>query len=93
MRSCASIVLVFLGSVCSAVAKGGGRPLSSFDKLLSMTVLTTSWWMLQIADLQPVLLFGEVLLDVRLKPADQRSSSFRPVILRSVAELMAEMLW
>ena len=36
-------------------------------------------------------LFGEVLLDVRLKPADQRSSSFRPVIWRSVAELMAEM--
>ena len=25
-------------------------------------------------------LFGEVLLDVRFKPADQRSSSFRPVI-------------
>ena len=38
-------------------------------------------------------LFGEVLLDVRSRPADQRSSSFRPVIWRSVAELMAGMLW
>ena len=38
-------------------------------------------------------LFGEVLLDVGFKPADQRSSSFRPVIWRSVAELMAGMLW
>ena len=38
-------------------------------------------------------LFGEVLLDVRFKPADQRSSSFWPVIWRSVAELMAGMLW
>ena len=37
-------------------------------------------------------LFGEVLLDVRSKPADQRSSSFRPVIWRSVAELMPGML-
>ena len=38
-------------------------------------------------------LFGEVLWDVRLKPADQRTSSIRPVIWRSVAELMAGMLW
>ena len=38
-------------------------------------------------------LFGEVLLDVGLKPADQRSLSFWPVIWRSVAELMAGMLW
>ena len=38
-------------------------------------------------------LFGEVLLDDRLKPADQRLSSFRPVIWRSVAELMVGMLW
>ena len=38
-------------------------------------------------------LFGEVLLDVRSKPADQRSSSFRPFIWRSVAERMAGMLW
>ena len=38
-------------------------------------------------------LFGEVLLDVGFKPADQRSLSFRPVIWRSVAELMAGMLW
>ena len=34
-----------------AVAMGGGRPLGSFDELLLMTVLTTSWWMLLIADL------------------------------------------
>ena len=38
-------------------------------------------------------LFGEVLLDVRPKAADQRSSSFQPVIWRSVTELMAGMLW
>ena len=38
-------------------------------------------------------LFGMVLLDARLKPADQISSSFRPIIWRSVAELMAGMLW
>ena len=30
---------------------GGGRPLGSFDELLSMAVLTASWWMLLIADL------------------------------------------
>ena len=30
-------------------------------------------------------LFGEVLLDVGFKPADQRSSSIRAVIWRSVA--------
>ena len=40
-----------LGNVCSAVAMGGGRPLSSFDELLSVAFLTTSWWMLLIADL------------------------------------------
>ena len=85
MHSCARIVLVFLGSVCLAVAMGGGRPLGSFDELLSMAVLTTPWWMLLMA--------GEVLPDVRFKPADQRSSSFRPVIWRSMAELMAGMLW
>ena len=39
------------------------------------------------------LLFGGALLDVRLRPANHRSSSFRPVILQSVAELMAGMLW
>ena len=38
-------------------------------------------------------LFGEVLLDVWFEPADLRSSSFRPVIWWSVAELMAGMLW
>ena len=37
-------------------------------------------------------LFGKALLDVRSKPADQRSTSNRPVIWRSVAELMAGML-
>ena len=38
-------------------------------------------------------LFGEVLLNVRFKLADQRSSLFWPVIWRSVAELMAGILW
>ena len=51
VRSCDSMVLVSIGSVCSAVAMGGGRPLSSFDELLSMLVLTASWWMLLMADL------------------------------------------
>ena len=37
-------------------------------------------------------LFGKVLLDVRLKPANQKSS-FLSVIWRSVAALMAGMLW
>ena len=37
------------------------------------------------------LFIGEALLDVRNKPADQRSSSFRSVIWRSVVELMAGM--
>ena len=36
-------------------------------------------------------LFGEVLLDVRYMPADQRSSASQPVIWRSVAEQMAGM--
>ena len=36
-------------------------------------------------------IFGEVLLDFRFNPADLRSSSFRPVIWRSVAEVMAGM--
>ena len=38
-------------------------------------------------------LFGEVLLDARFNPADQRSLSFRPFIWYSVAELIAGMLW
>ena len=38
-------------------------------------------------------LIGEVLLDVRAKPADQRSSSIWPVIWWSVTDLMAGMLW
>ena len=49
--SCASIVLVFSGSVCSAVAMGGGRPLSSLYELLSMAGLTASWWMMLMGDL------------------------------------------
>ena len=42
----------------SALEMSGGRPLSSFDELLSMAVLTTSWWMLQMADMKLVLLSG-----------------------------------
>ena len=38
-------------------------------------------------------LFGEVLLVDSLRPADQRSSSFPRVTWRSLAELMAGMLW
>ena len=38
-------------------------------------------------------LFGKQLLDVRLTPADQRSSLIRSVIWRSVAEMMAGMIW
>ena len=38
-------------------------------------------------------LSGEVLLDVMFKQAGQRSSSIRPVIWRSVAELIVGMLW
>ena len=45
-----------------------------------------------VADV-PELPFGEVLLNVRFKPADQRWSSFRPDSWRSVAELMDGMLW
>ena len=37
-------------------------------------------------------LFGEVLLGVRYKPADLRSSSIQPVIWLSVMELMTEMV-
>ena len=36
---------------------------------------------------------AEVLKNVRSKPANQRSSSMQPVFWRSVAELMAGMLW
>ena len=38
-------------------------------------------------------LFGEALLDVWPKQADQRSSTIRSVTWRSAAELMAGMLW
>ena len=38
-------------------------------------------------------LFGEVMLDARSKLADLRSSSMSPVIWRSMAVLMARMLW
>ena len=73
MHSCASIVLVFLGSVCSAVVIDGSRPLSSFDKLLLIAVQTASWWIAVDGRLVAGVvewLFGKVLLDVRLKPAN-----------------------
>ena len=38
-------------------------------------------------------LFGEVLLDVRFKLANERSLLIRPVIRRSVVKLMTVMLW
>ena len=57
-RSCARMVLVVHGSVCSAVTMSGGRPLSSLDELLSMAVLTASCWMLLIAVMELVLLSG-----------------------------------
>ena len=38
MRICASIVLVFLVSVCSVISMGGGRPLGCLDEVLSMAV-------------------------------------------------------
>ena len=44
--------------VYSAIAMGGSRPLCSFDELLSVAVLTASWWMLLIADLYLVILSG-----------------------------------
>ena len=70
---------------------GGGRPLSSFDELHSMAVLTASWWMLLMA--HPVAgvaewLISDVFLDDSYKPADQRPSSIRMVIRRSVAEML-----
>ena len=37
--------------------------------------------------------FSELLLEVCFKLADQRLSSIGPVIRRSVAEVMAWMLW
>ena len=42
-----------LGSVCSSMAMDGGRPLSNFDELLSMVVLTASWWMLLSVSVLP----------------------------------------
>ena len=71
-------VFFFLCSVCSAVEMGHGRPLSSFVELHSMIVPTASWWMLLIGVAE--WLYGEVLLDVRFKSNDPRSSLFRPVI-------------
>ena len=38
-------------------------------------------------------LFGEVMLEIRFKPTDLRSSSIWPVIWLFVAELMAGILW
>ena len=95
MRSCARIVLVFLGSVCSAVAMGGGRLFSSLDELLSNG--SSDRILVDAADGRLVAgvvqrLFGEVLLNVRPKPVDQISTKIRTVIWRSVAELMAGML-
>ena len=49
--SCASVDHVFLGNVCSAVAMGGARLISSHDELLSLAVMTASWWMLLNTDL------------------------------------------
>ena len=94
MRNCASIALVFFGSVCSALAIGGGRPLSSFDERLSMAdrILMDADDGRLVAGVVEWI-FGEVLLDVRFRPADQRSSSIRTVIWRCVSELMAGMLW
>ena len=92
MRSCARIVLVFLGSVCSAVAMGGGRLLKAAFNGSSDRILVDAADCRLVAGVAEWL-FGEVLLDVRFKPDDQRSSSFRTVILRSVAELMAGMMW
>ena len=88
MRSCASIVLVFLDSVCSAVAMGGDRPLSSFDEMLSMAVLTASWWMLLIADLWQVLPSGSSarycwMLGLSLPIRDRRRSAVLAVCGRA----------
>ena len=38
-------------------------------------------------------LFRCVLLDARLKPADQRSSLIRSFLSRSVAEMITGILW
>ena len=38
---CAVVPELFLSSLAVSVAMGGGRPLGSFDELLSMAVLTT----------------------------------------------------
>ena len=69
------------------MAMGGCRPLNSLDELLSMAVLTAFWWMLVVADLYLVLLSGSLARYCWMLGLD------RPVIWRSVAELMAGMLW
>ena len=84
------MVLVFLGSVCSAVAIGGDWPLSSFHGSSDRILVDAADG--GLADGVVEWLFGELLLDARTKPADQRWSSYRPVICRSVAELMTGML-
>ena len=38
-------------------------------------------------------LYGKVFMNVRLKPTDLRSTSAGPVIWRTVADLMAGILW
>ena len=79
MGICARITLVFLGSVSSAVAMGGGQPFSNFDEPLEMAVLTASWWMLLIADFKLVLLRGSSarycwMLDLNRPIRDRRRS-------------------
>ena len=89
VRSCTSIVLVFLVSVCSAIAINRlwwGVFNDSFDRIVvdaaddRHAAGVVEW------------LFDVVLLDVRPKPADKRSSSIPPVIRRSVEEMIAGML-
>ena len=41
----------YLISICSAVAIVDGRPLSGFDELLPMAVVTASWWILLVSEL------------------------------------------
>ena len=83
MRSCASIVQVFHGSVCSAVAMGGGQPLSRFDELLLNG--SSDRILLDTADGRLVAyavewLISKALPDVMFKLADKKSSSIRPII-------------
>ena len=58
-----------------------------------MTVLTTDAADCRLVADVVAWFFGEVLLDVGSNLADQRSSSYRPVIWQSVVELMIGMIW